>query len=213
MKALIDHRLGEVERRHPGAVQETVVEQRLVHARGGIGCAHHVAQLRQDVIGVEDGVLGDLAQSVGAVAQHVGVGAGEHAHLSVKGLDAAQRFGPRRGLGAVLDQAQPIAVVDDEGQRRIGRQRLRQHHRAGARAAPAVRRREGLVQVDVHGVDAEVARPHPPDERVEVCTIAVEERAGAVNQLGDFKNAVLEQAAGVGVGEHDRGHVRAQLAF
>ena len=43
-------------------------------------------------------------------------------------------------------------------------QRLAQHHRPGAWAAAAMRGREGLVQVDVHGVDAEIAWPHPADD-------------------------------------------------
>ena len=79
----------------------------------------------------------------------------------------------------------PESVLPRKGRRRTTngtgaerRERLRQHHRPGARPAAAVRRREGLVQVDVHGVDAEVARPHLADDGVEVGAVAVEIGAG-----------------------------------
>ena len=74
----------------------------------------------------------------------------------------------------------------DERHRREGRERCGQHHRAGARAAAAMRRREGLVQVDVHGVDAEIAGPHLADDGVEVGAVAVEIGAGLVHRLGDL---------------------------
>ena len=74
----------------------------------------------------------------------------------------------------------------DERHRRERRQRLGQHHRTGTRTAAAMRRREGLVEVDVHGVDAEVARPHDAHDGVEVGAIAVEERAGLMHGRGDL---------------------------
>src|SRR3712207_7949682 len=51
---------------------------------------------------------------------------------------------------------------------------LGQDHRPRTGAAAAMRRREGLVQVDVHGVDAEIARPHLADDGVEVRAVAIE---------------------------------------
>src|SRR3712207_8870547 len=48
-----------------------------------------------------------------------------------------------------------------------------EHHRAGARAATAMRRRESLVQVDVHGIDAEIARLRLADDGVEVRAVAI----------------------------------------
>ena len=49
-----------------------------------------------------------------------------------------------------------------------------------------MRRREGLVQVDVHAVDAEIARPHAADDGVEVGAVAVEEGARLVHRRGDL---------------------------
>ena len=73
-----------------------------------------------------------------------------------------------------------------------------------------MRRREGLVQVDVHGVDAEIAGPHLADDGVEVGAVAVEIGAGGVHGVGDLDHVALEQAAGVGVGQHDRRDVGAE---
>ena len=57
------------------------------------------------------------------------------------------------------------------------RQCSAQHGGAGARAAASVRGGERLVQVDVHGVDAEVARFRLAHDGVQVGSVAVEEAA------------------------------------
>ena len=66
------------------------------------------------------------------------------------------------------------------------------------------------MQVDVHGVDAEIARPRLADDGVEVGAVAVEIRARLMQRRGDLDDLALEQAAGVGVGQHDRGDVGAE---
>ena len=116
------------------------------------------------------------------MAHDVGERAREHAHLAVEGLQAAERLAV--DPGAVLGDGPAVAVLHDPGIGRIRRQRRRQHDRTGARPAAAVRRREGLVQVDVHAVDAEIARPHAADDGVEVGAVAVEVGARRVHGLG-----------------------------
>ncbi|MDF2973271.1 MAG: hypothetical protein K0R61_3721 [Microvirga sp.] len=64
------------------------------------------------------------------------------------------------------------------------------------------------MQVDVHGIDAEIARLRLAHDGVEVGAVAVEIGARIVDRLGDLRHLRLEQAAGVGVREHDRSHVR-----
>ena len=58
MIALVDHRLGEIQRGDAGAFQEAVVEQRLMHA-GAVAerRAHHVLERGQDVIGRQHRIL------------------------------------------------------------------------------------------------------------------------------------------------------------
>ena len=89
MEALVDQGLGEVERAHPGVLEEAVVEQDLMHARTGIGNRQHVLESGEKIVGVQYRVFRHLAQPVGAVAHHVGKGAHEHAHLAVKALEPA----------------------------------------------------------------------------------------------------------------------------
>ena len=70
---------------------------------------------------------------------------------------------------------------------------------------------ERLVQVDVHGVDAEVARPRLARDGVEVRAVAIEIGAGLVQRGGDLHHIALEQPAGVGVGEHHGRDIRPEL--
>ena len=143
------------------------------------------------------------------MTQHIGVGADEHAHLAVEGAHASER-----AIGPVLrpfHQIKAAFAVYDPGHRRELRQGFRQHHRPRARPAAAMGRGEGLVQIDVHGVDAEIAWAHPADDGVKVGPVTVEIGARLVGQARDFHDVALEQAAGVGVGNHDGGDVRAEL--
>src|SRR5438105_1026607 len=84
-------------------------------------------------------------------------------------------------------------------------------NRAGAGPATAVRCREGLVQIEVHDIEAHVAGPRDADQRVEVRTVVVEERTGVVRQLRDLQDVFLEDSERVRVGQHDRGDVRVEV--
>ena len=66
--------------------------------------------------------------------------------------------------------------------------------RPRARPAAAVRRREGLVQVEVADVEAEVARARDAEDRVEVGAVHVDLHALGVAHLGDLVDARLEHA-------------------
>src|SRR6266568_1263787 len=46
--------------------------------------------------------------------------------------------------------------------------------------------------------------PPPPDDRVEIGAVAVKERARSVHRRGDLEDLVLEETAGVRVGQHQR---------
>ena len=64
------------------------------------------------------------------------------------------------------------------------------------------------MQVDVHAVDAEIARSHPAHDRVEVGAVAIEVGAGGMHGFRNLDDLGFKQAAGVGIGQHDRRHVR-----
>ena len=84
---------------------------------------------------------------------------------------------------------------------------------APAGAAPAVGDGEGLVQIDVQQVDAEVAGAHLADHGVHVGAVAVDVAAHLVGQAADLGDLALEEAEGVGHGDHDRGAVVVQLGL
>ena len=124
----------------------------------------------------------------------------EHPHLPVESAHAPERFAALR----VLDQPKRSAFALHEWNRRVRREPRRQHDRTRARAAAAMRGRERLVQVDVHGVDAEIARTRLADDGVEIRAVAVEVGSRLVHRIGDADDLALEQPAGVGIGQHDR---------
>src|SRR5439155_26668307 len=103
------------------------------------------------------------------------------------------------------------AVLGDAGH---GQERLEvglDAHGPRARAAPAVRRREGLVEVEVADVEAEVARPRDAEDRVEVGAVHVDLHALGVTQLGDLDDPRLEHAYRVRHGDYERGHVHIEV--
>src|SRR3546814_7097517 len=75
-------------------------------------------------------------------------------------------------------------------------QRFLQHDRPRAGAAATVRGRKGLVQIDVHRIDAEVAGAHAADDRVEVRAVAIDIAARGMDRVRNRLHLALEQPAG-----------------
>ena len=189
VETLVDHRLGEVQRGHPGSREPCVVEQNLMHA-GPVakGRRHHVAQLRAHIIGREHRVARGLRQPVRAMRQHIGERAREHAHLAMKSRDAAKAL----RSPDILLEAQSAVLAYEQRRGREGREARRQNDGAGARTAAAVRGGEGLVQINVHRVDAEIARTRQAGDRVEIGAVAIKIAAGVAYHLGDLGDVALE---------------------
>ena len=76
-----------------------------------------------------------------------------------------------------------------------------------------MRGRKRFVQIDVHRIDAEIARAHAPDNGVEIGAITIEITAHVMQRIGNLNDVALEQAAGVWIGQHDGGHIVAQFFF
>ena len=77
-----------------------------------------------------------------------------------------------------------IAVVVPHGHerpRQEGRQLLDNADRAGTGPAAAVRRAKGLVQVEVHHVEAQLGRLRDAHDGVQVGAIAVDQSTGLVH--------------------------------
>ena len=91
-----------------------------------------------------------------------------------------------------------------------GYEPLRDADRSAAGSAAAVGRGEGLMQVEVHDVEAHVTRTHGAQERIHVGPVVIQQAAAIVHQGRDLLDIFLEEAQGVGVGHHDAGDVRTE---
>ena len=100
-----------------------------------------------------------------------------------------------------------LVAADDRRHRQERLEHVAHRDRPAARAAAAVRLRERLVQVDVHDVEAHVARPRDAADGVEVRAVVVHERAGAVEDLGDLLDVLVEEAERRRVRQHQRRRV------
>ena len=85
-----------------------------------------------------------------------------------------------------------------------GREVLGAGDGAAARTAAAVGGGEGLVQVEVHDVHVGLGGAHAAHVRVHVRAVHVQEGAGLVQYLRYLVYVPLVDAAGVGVGDHER---------
>ena len=68
-------------------------------------------------------------------------------------------------------------------------------------------RRERLVQVEVHHIDAKIARARDARERVHVRAVHVEVCAAFVEDRGDFRDALFKDAERARIRQHERGDI------
>jgi hypothetical protein len=133
----------------------------------------------------------------------VGQSARKHAHLAVEGDHAAKAVRMACIRRFFFDQTILIFILRDEGQWRIRDQCFGQDHWSGTRPAATMRRGECLVQVDVHGIDAQIAGADAPHNGVEVRAVAIDIATGRMHRVRNFAHIPLEKTAGVGIGNHD----------
>ncbi len=131
-----------------------------------------------------------------AVGADVCISAHQHAEVAVVRTHLAD------ALRSLVIEEEAIAVALDGGRGKEVDEALADADRPGARATTAMRRREGLVQVEVDDVEAHVARARHPDQSVEVCAVVVDERTSFVREVRDLHDVLLENAERVRVGQH-----------
>src|SRR5215217_3277417 len=180
----VEDALGDVERPYSLRLLPAGGEDGFMHA-GAVAerLVVEVAQAGPDVVGGQDGVLADLAQPRRAVHADVGVGADEHAEVAVEGMQATDAL-PR------LEQLVLLLTVlrnsPHTGPRQELRQILAHSHWTRAGTAAAMWRGEGLVQVEVHDVDADVAGSRDAEDGVEVRTVVVDQTSRFMDGRDDF---------------------------
>ena len=92
MEIVIHQPLGDIQGADAGSVRPLAFGHELVHADAVVWDGIDTLQARLEVVGIQHGILGDLAQAVRAVHGNVGVGTHEHAEVTVEGLDAPDGF-------------------------------------------------------------------------------------------------------------------------
>ena len=154
-----------------------------------------------DVICVEDGVFRGLANA-GAVGEDVSQSANEHAEISAEGFYAAD--GVRANL---LEGKAAVFFLHENRNRQERLENLFHSDRTGSGTAAAVRGRKSFVQVEMHDIDAKIAGAGDAGEGVHVRAIHVEKRAFGVQDFGNFRHALFEDAERRGIGDHERRNV------
>ena len=157
------------------------------------------------VVGGQDRVVADLAQARPAVRADVGVRAHQDARVAD---EAAQPPDRGRPLADALEAERAVVIAQDARGGQVRDERLPHPDRTGARAAAAVRRRERLVDVEMHDVEAGLARLEPAEDRVQVGAVHVGQGARLVDRVEQLADARLEQPEGRRVGDHHRGGPR-----
>ena len=201
MEAVIDEALGNVTGPNAFGGLAIVAENTFVHGRRFVGDFVMRFEQRSQIVGVEERVHGGLAETVGTVGHDIGKSADEDAEVAVEGFDAAD------GLGQIVIPAPEIAVAFETRAGKERRKFLDTSDRTGTGTAAAMRGGKCFMQVEVHDVDAEIARARDANESVHVGAVHIDEAAFVVHDAADFANVLFEDADGVGVGDHETSHI------
>ena len=136
---------------------------------------------------------------------HGDVGKGAHeaaAEMSVEGFHPSDGFG---GRDEAVQRRRLIVAFFEDADQRLG-QEVRQMRGdtdgTDTRSAAAVRDGEGLVQVEVHQVEAQIAGADDAEQGVQVGAVAVHQAAAVVHELDDLLDVLIEEAERVGIGQH-----------
>ena len=143
------------------------------------------------------------------MAHHIGQRAHKHPHLTMKSDHASERLA--FSLISMLDQFQPRLACNHTRQGRKRGQPLGQNRWPGTGAAAAMRRGECFVQVNVHGINAQIPGAHASDNGVEIGAVAIEVATRLMHRIGNGNNIAFKQPACVGIGQHNGGDVIAEL--
>ena len=152
-------------------------------------------QRRGHVVGVDDRHFGGAAQPVFTQHLDITIGYGQQ-HGGAPG-------GRRHGRDALVAARRHNRMRGEECPEVLG-----DADRAYARAAAAVGHGEGLVQVEVADVGADVAGVGQPHLRVHVGAVHVDLPACVVHGVHDLADAALEHAVRRGVGDHQPAQLR-----
>ena len=179
MIAVVEQALGNIHRGDSRTLIFQAVEHELMTAQAFDRQFIDILQRLLDIIGIEYSQRSHLFNMLTTQRKDIGIGTHHHAKVAMIGRHEGEAF----------------------------LQTLTNTHRTSAWTTTAMRRRERLVQVDVHHVETHIARATGTKHRVQVGTIVVHQAASLMNQLGNLRDARLEQAQRIRVGHHHGGNI------
>ena len=104
-------------------------------------------------------------------------------------------------------------VFADDGRRQEIDEVRRDADGAVAGTAAAVRNAKGLMRIEMHEIEAHVARTRVAHQGVGVRSVVIHEAARGVHGIGDLLDVIFEEAEGVGIGHHADGRIVAEHRF
>ena len=161
------------------------IEHELMAAQSVDGQFVDILQTLFDVVGVECGQRPHHLHLFASKAEDIGECPHHHAKVAMIGRHHGQEL------------LQPFAHANG----------------TAAGTSTAVRRGEGLVQVDVHHIEAHVARACSAEHGVEVGAIVIHQTSAIVDQFCNLRNTRLEEAEGIGIGHHHGSDLCALLIY
>ena len=164
-------------------------------------------QMLLDVVGIQYGEFACHGNILLAKRQQIGIGTDDDAIVAKEGADATQRF------GVVYQGEVTILLKFNLWVGQIVLQSFSYANRTASRTSTAMRCGEGLVQIDVHDIEAHVARTAHAEHGVEVGSVVVHQTATIVHQSCYLWNLGFEDTQGVGVGHHHAGNIIAKQWF
>ena len=170
-----------------------------------VGYFERAFRSAQQVVGIQHGDLAHLAQAIGPERANVEVATQQNADVAEERTNATDRLGP------VVIEVICVAFFTTSGAGRYGIEHIADGDGTGSRTAGAVGSGEGLVDVVVHHVCAEVARPRDAEDGVHVGAVKVDEAALLVHELGDRRDLRIEQAQRIRIGDHEDGGAVVEL--
>ena len=207
MEAVVNQALCDVHRVHAVLLLDGVAKDNFVHGRQRIREREDTLEMLANVVRIQHGVFGCLADAR-TVRKNVRERAHQHAEVAGERLDSPDRVRP------VLFERQLSACFLDKN--RDWPERLEDLlHRdgSGAGASAAMRRRERLVQIQMHHVYAKIAGPRYASERIHIRPVHVEQCALRVKNRGNVRDALFEDAQRRWVRDHQCGYIfRHELA-
>src|SRR5437660_6094781 len=160
MESVINQALGDIHRTHAFLRLHLVAENDFMHGWRRVRQVVGAFKALANIVRVEDGVFGGLAQSVGTVGLNIGERTHEHPEVAVKGTNT-----PDRMRAVVLKAERAIGMCDDHRLRQEWLDDLLDRDRAGTGASASVRRGVRLMQVEMLRVYADIFGADLDDER------------------------------------------------